>query len=172
MTKWDKSKWLNSFMIGLGIIVLLFGISFLLLYTTNRPNYRDIKKAYSKLQIPSDWKLVSERADNGVWGLFCWKDAKSNCPNLAAEYTTAQIRNKSSVEAMTILNSVVSGAGYKLDKVDANNIYCTDLKIKNNDHFCFVSASIDKIMIHISLTTKSLDNKNGSWAKIIINKRP
>jgi hypothetical protein len=73
---------------------------------------------------------------------------------------------------MSVLNKIISGTGYKLDRVDAKNVYCTDLKIKNNDYLCFVTASKDKIMIHMSLTNKSLENKDGNWAKIIINKKP
>jgi predicted negative regulator of RcsB-dependent stress response len=51
------------------ILAVLAGITLVgwLYYESQRPNYNDLQKAYSQLEIPSDWKLVSQSDNKGTW---------------------------------------------------------------------------------------------------------
>lgn len=161
---------LNTFLIVVGVFIL-FGALFLTWqYFKNKPNYRDLKKEYSKMQIPSDWQLVGESSNKGTWGLFCWQLEGSECPHIIYEYKSGMI-TKTASNIMNELEQMITKQGYVIEK-DDYGLRCTEKNINNENYSCFVVGSREKIVVSVGLYSKNADGDNGNWANITLNKKP
>lgn len=122
------------------VLVLFFFVSLVMLwlYASNKPNYNDLNKAYNKLNIPSDWKLVSESSKKGTMGMFCFGGISdtSPCPIIYKRYTSPIVENKIDVNN---INNILAGYGNgyvenyeNCFSPTTNAYYCTAKGIKNN----------------------------------------
>ena len=73
---------------GIFVVFLLLGFWY---YQSRRPNYRDLEKAYSELQIPADWTLENSSSNKGTLGLFCWQLEGEACPYLNNQYANKSV---------------------------------------------------------------------------------
>lgn len=138
-------------MMLVGSVVIVLGLVFVLLYFTNRPNYRDLQKEYERVStfIPADWELVSESNNKGTWGLFCLDVGDDTpCPTLEKLHNS-----KSSIdpdEDKKIVQSLLNNANY----VIANTRWskCTLDIVSSEKYFCYAEGSKDNIALLISIS--------------------
>ncbi len=84
-----KNKKIPLVVLIIVCLVIVFATGLIwLYYQSQRPNYRDLEKAYNQLQIPSDWKQVSEYKVTGYEGMFCFTAGIDEaCPKLDKTYS-------------------------------------------------------------------------------------
>lgn len=151
--------------VALVVLVTFFVISLLILwlYASNKPNYRDLDKAYNKLNIPSDWQLVSQSSNKGLGGMFCSSGTTdtSPCPVLSKEFKIKYIKYDQ-IYFNQIFNELFSSySESKNANVNCNNI-------GENDYRCYKEFTHENISIYSSVSSLDSKGKNGSWATIVI----
>ena len=132
---------------ALVIIAIAFGllvIFFTWQYFINRPNYRDLRREYSKLVLPSDWQLVSESGNKGVWGLFCWQIEGSECPYVGSKYSSKSHLNPK--EDKSILDKIADSAGFVITERIYKHCELTDDK-----YYCGVKAKNKNFSLEVSI---------------------
>jgi hypothetical protein len=148
------------FLVGL-VILLLLGF---LYYQSQRPNYRDLEKAFNELTIPEGWKEVSSSSNQGTWGLFCWQIEGEACPYKIVEYSRP---NDSVEKKIDLVQSSLRSDGYSNVKFDDNN--CNQSKINKNNYFCKVTAEKNGIRLAISINSQESKGKPGNYAYISLS---
>jgi hypothetical protein len=152
------------FLAGL-VILLLLGFIY---YQMQRPNYRDLEKAFNELQVPESWQEVSSSSNKGTWGLFCWQIEGEECPYKTVVYKREpiigynELQNKIK-QSITMLEQ----SGYKFKQ--SENIYCDELQFNNKDYLCEVSA--DKNGKEVTITYRSTDamQNKGDFVSVSIS---
>ncbi len=153
------------FFIGL-FILLLVGF---LYYQSQRPNYRDLEKAFSELQVPEGWQEVSSSGNKGTWGLFCWQIEGEECPYKIVNYSRSQYNLQEVVNQLSEIKNVLNDQGYsdaviKLDK-------CTDSSINNLDYYCNITASNGSIEVYYEINSKNPQGLVGNFSSIVIARK-
>jgi hypothetical protein len=152
------------FLIAAAVLIILIALFFTWQFYANRPNYRDLKKEYSKLVIPSNWVLESRNDEKGVAGLFCWGIDNSSCPNISSQYNSKDAPNP--VDDKALLNNIVKNLGYE-PKIEVNNncvvsstnYSCSARGVKNN-YAIVVSVGFEN-NINKKIMTILLGQKSG-----------
>jgi hypothetical protein len=143
------SVW-KSILVISAIILAVIALLFVWQYFINRPNYYDLKREYSKLTIPSNWKLVNRDDNKGVLGLFCWGIDDSSCPSISESFVSNEPLN-SSLD-MSVITNIATRSGYDIKTIDVKN--CID----NNDvYVCGIKAvkTNDALVINIGKNSSS-----------------
>jgi hypothetical protein len=144
---------------GVGLLILLL-VGFLY-YQSQRPNYRDLEKAFNELTIPEGWQEVSSSSNKGTWGLFCWQIEGEECPYKIVEY---QYQPGFMADKIDLLKQTLQSQGYSSVIFDETN--CTQSKIDENNYFCKVTAEKNNIRLAISLNSQDSKAKPGNYAYI------
>ena len=148
------------FLVGL-IVLLLLGF---LYYQSQRPNYRDLEKAFNELTVPEGWQEVSSSSNQGTWGLFCWQIEGEACPYKIVEYSRSNDTVEKKIES---LQASLQSDGYSTVNFDNSN--CTQSKISENNYFCKVTAEKKGIRIAISVNSQDSRGKPGNYAYISLS---
>jgi hypothetical protein len=148
-------------------IVCILALIFVLLYFTNRPNYRDLQKEYQKISIPADWQLVSESSNKGTWGLFCLGVDDSSCPYINNEFTVSTYPNSAS-DVIQSLQKIVSDAGYSLR--DEPQDKCNDFYLQEKEYVCGAVGGNNNIEFYVDLSSSDSRGESGSWASIRLSR--
>jgi hypothetical protein len=99
------------------ILAVLAGIALVgwLYYESKRPNYNDLQKAYSRLEIPSDWKLTKEYSVTGYRKMFCFTAGIDEaCPVLNKTYENAFNTNKDPVADISLARKIIDSGGFTI----------------------------------------------------------
>lgn len=133
------------------VIVFATGLVWLY-YQSQRPNFRDLEKAYNQLQIPSDWKQVSEYKVTGYKGMFCFTAGIDEaCPVLIRSFhpdsknKTHEINSYlSNINVKNIIKNSCTGINQNCKVVyKDNDIYTTIITESDN-------INVEKINIYVS----------------------
>jgi hypothetical protein len=147
----SASAWKPVLVITGGCVVL-FLVVFGFLYYTNKPNYRDLEKEYSKLSIPSDWKLVGQDFEKGVFGFLCIQ-VDTACPAIYSQY-----RDSSSISSnkdLLTINNIFLKSNILIKKRLLDD--CKEYR--GDKYYCRVEGSHQKIGIIISVGSNSRGEK-------------
>jgi hypothetical protein len=156
---------------ALVIIAIAFGllvIFFTWQYFVNRPNYRDLRREYSKLVLPSDWQLISESGNKGAWGLFCWGIDDSSCPYINSNYSRAAIDSKTPDQIIDAMQAVITKNGYTLIKGTYQK--CSQNEIQNENYACGATGYKDSVELHVSIDSTDSKGNKGNWAGLFLSK--
>ena len=135
---------LKPILIISGVTLAVIALFFAWQYAINRPNYRDLKREYSKLSIPSDWKLVSESDNKGVLGLFCWQIEGSECPYAGLQYSATTPPSPAIDNA--VISKIVQSGDFQI--IETNNNHCV---VETDNYYCSVSAKKNKMSLDVSI---------------------
>ncbi len=164
-----KPTWRRFAIIG-GVVVATIAIVFVVLYFSNRPNYRDLQKEYQRISafIPSDWRLVSESSNKGTWGLFCLQVEGPECPYYIAEFSRNPLTTTSPSSITTQLQKPLIDAGLSL--IDNTYQKCSTEDIRNDDYSCIAGGYIGDVEVYLSVDSTNARGVIGSWSRISIGK--
>jgi hypothetical protein len=152
------------FLSGL-VILLLLGFIY---YQMQRPNFRDLEKAFSELQVPEGWQEVSSSSNEGTWGLFCWQIEGEECPYKTVVYKREPIIGYNELQNKIKQSiAMLEQSGYRFKQ--SENIYCDELQFNNKDYLCEVSA--DKNGKEVTITYRSTDamQNKGDFVSVSIS---
>lgn len=173
MNKKNQPKSKKNILIGIGIALaiylLIIGAAFAY-YQSQRPNFRDLEKAFNELNIPEDWQQVSSSQNSGTWGLFCWQLEGEACPYKITTYTRGVANNYDDIKTrVDNIELQLVNLGY--DK--ALNVYqkCTQEDFFNNDYNCGAGGVKDGTRLVVSLFSNNEKNSlKGNYASISLSK--
>jgi hypothetical protein len=153
-----------------GAIVCVLALIFVLLYFTNRPNYRDLQKEYQRISafIPADWQLVSESSNKGTWGLFCLQVEGSECPHLIAEYSRDSIASQDLLTVTEKLQNILTSSGFTI--LDDSYQKCTSDDIGNDDYTCSATGFRGDIKASLNIDSSDSQGTSGNWSYISLRK--
>lgn len=148
-TSWfSRNKTVVFILVGSFVVLVLLGF---LYYQSQRPNYRDLEKEFSTLQIPADWELVSESSSKGWKGLFCFTaKIDETCPYLEVNYQNSVKLDPDSDKKL--LTTLASEAGYSTSDVNYENC-----NLSAEKYYCILFA--EKNGINARLSVSSVDNE-------------
>jgi hypothetical protein len=152
------------FLVGV-VVLLLLGFVY---YQSQRPNYRDLEKAFNELQVPEGWQEVSSSSNKGTWGLFCWQIEGEECPYLTVVYKREPIigyneLQKKIKQTITMLEQ----SGYKIKQPE--NIYCDEPQFNNADYLCEVSAEKNSKRVSITYRSSDATQNKGDFVSVSIS---
>jgi hypothetical protein len=151
------------FLAGL-VILLLLGFIY---YQMQRPNYRDLEKAFNELQVPEGWQEVSSSSNEGTWGLFCWQIEGEECPYKIIEYKIDAINHESIYSQLDDTSEILKSRGY--GNVSIDNTKCTEADFNGNKYSCKVIGTSGDIRVAISINSQAGDGAEGSYAYISLS---
>ncbi len=148
---WAKNKFIVLVVAACLVAFVLFGF---LYYQSQRPNYRDLEKEFSNLQIPSNWQLVSESSSKGWMGLFCFTSGIDEaCPYKDVLFSLSS-DEKNSQSDIAFLSQIESTGGFS--NVDKNLANCS----KNvENYYCIYFAEKGKIKLRLSIDSSDENKK-------------
>ena len=91
------------------LVVLVVIDWFVYPFVSLKPNYADVEATFNKLQIPSDWKLVSEGSNKGIAGRQCPIES-DGCFSKTTNYSTPSSVMREDVEQVVLSSGCVSAA--------------------------------------------------------------
>ncbi len=163
-TKQSKNGSAKWQIVALVLLIVFFVVSlmFLWLYASNKPNFRDLKQSYNKLNIPSDWQLVNEYNKTGTAGMFCLNNLSdtSPCPVLINEYKVPENTIDQILMTQTF-NEVFAN----FPSAESQEIQCSNLE-NSEGYDCKKIIEKNNIEITLSLSTVDSNGNTGSWAII------
>ena len=135
------------------VAVLLLGFWY---YQSQRPNYRDLEKAFNALNIPSDWELIGASTQKGLIGVLCiGQDIDITCPVLTK---TIRISDGSVKDDLEFLNALIADSGFTVISQQIES--CTN---NSDPYYCIVFARKNDIKIRASIS------KNASLKELTIS---
>lgn len=143
---WSRNK---KLIVVASIVLLAVVLLSFLFYQSQRPNYRDLEKEFSKLQIPGDWTLVQSDDKKGLGGRSCIGVASDvSCPILQRIYTTSKTTD------MSVPFNLLAPEGYTLQSKECfnppDNTSCKYVYFNNTYSLSFYSYSSQKnLMISV-----------------------
>jgi hypothetical protein len=151
---------------GVGLLILLL-VGFLY-YQSQRPNYRDLEKAFNELTIPEGWQEVSSSSNKGTWGLFCWQIEGEECPYKTVVYKREAILDYDELQnkikqSITMLEKL----GYTVKK--AENIYCDQIQFNNSEYLCEVSAEKNGKEATVTYRSSDAMQNKGDFVSVSIS---
>ncbi len=153
------------FLAGL-VILLLLGFIY---YQMQRPNYRDLEKAFNELQVPEGWQEVSSSSNEGTWGLFCWQIEGEECPYKIVNYSRSQYNLQEVVDQLSEIKNVLNDQGYSDAFINLDK--CTDSSINNSDYNCNITASNGSIEVYYEINSKNPQGQVGNFSSIVITRK-
>ncbi len=139
-----------------------------LYYESQRPNYNDLQKAYNQLEIPSDWKLVSQSDNKGTWGKFCWQIGGESCPYLQAEFKRNPVTSQSEVSKIIMdIGDTLSAQSYTVN----TNSYqkCSEKEFNEQTYTCSISGVKNGIEVYYSIDAVNSKGTKGDFAHISVS---
>jgi hypothetical protein len=153
----------------LGVIFLAIIVIFAWQYFAGRPNYRDLEKEYKLISanIPSDWTLVSQSSNKGLFGLFCLQIEGSECPHIIYEYRVGSPL-ADPLQMLSVTKDVVlsSGLSYLSDTFKK----CEEPDVSSRNFTCSSGGHSGGVFANVSLTNKNSAGEDGQWAFISISR--
>jgi hypothetical protein len=129
------------FLVGL-VILLLLGFIY---YQMQRPNYRDLEKAFSELNIPQDWMLEDKGGVSGWKGLFCFTAGIDEaCPVFGASFSKKD--DIDPVDDMALIGNMIEPTRFRVIEKDYN-----DCNIMAEKYYCSVLTTSAGIRLHIGI---------------------
>jgi hypothetical protein len=120
------------FLVGL-VILLLIGFVY---YQSQRPNYRDLEKAFNELQVPEGWQEVRRYSVTGYKGLFCFTAGlDESCPVLDRAFSNGQ-QALDPTKDMELVRSSLDETKFTI--TDINNENC---RLDAEKYYCSIEAS-------------------------------
>jgi hypothetical protein len=152
---------------GVGLLILLL-VGFLY-YQSQRPNYRDLEKAFNELTIPEGWQEVSSSSNKGAWGLFCWQIEGEECPYKIVNYSRGQVNRQGAIDQLSIIKDELSKIGYS-DTV-MNLDLCTEDLIKMSDYNCNILSSKNSVEVYYEINSKNPQGQKGNYSSLVITRK-
>ncbi len=129
------------FLVGL-IVLILLGF---LYYQSQRPNYRDLEKAFNQLDIPNDWQMVSKGGFSGWKGLFCFNAGiDEECPIFFAKFS--KIEDIDSKQDTDLLGQIIEPTRFRV--IEKNYDECNILA---ENYYCTVTTTSAGIKLTLSI---------------------
>ena len=165
----SKKKILVVVGVAVAIYLVIVGVAWAY-YQSQRPNYRDLEKAFNELNIPEDWQEVSSSKNSGTWGLFCWQIEGEACPYKITTYSRETATNYDDIKTrVAYIEQQLVNLGYD----NASNVYqkCSREDFINNDYHCGVGGVKDGTRLVVSLFSNNEKNSlKGNYASISLSK--
>lgn len=165
-TKQSKNGSAKWQIVALVLLIVFFVVSlmFLWLYASNKPNFRDLKQAYNKLNIPSDWQLVNEYNKTGTAGMFCLNNLSdtSPCPVLSKEFKTQSVITDQILLTQTFNEIFSNFSNAKIEEIECTNIG------ESEYYRCFKEIIINKTSLYVSVSNINSKSEKGSWGTVVI----
>lgn len=129
------------FLVGL-IVLLLLGF---LYYQSQRPNYRDLEKAFNELTIPEGWKLEKTDGVEGWKGLSCFNAGIDEaCPIFFAKFT--KLEDIDSKQDTDLFGQIIESTRFRV--IEKNYDECNILA---ENYYCTVTATSAGIKLTLSI---------------------
>ena len=153
------------FLVGL-IVLLLLGF---LYYQSQRPNYRDLEKAFNELTVPEGWQEVSSSSNQGTLGLFCWQIEGEACPYKIVNYSRNQDSLQGIVDQLGTVQNQMSNLGYT--DISINLDRCNEVLIKSSDFNCNITSTKGAVEVYYEINGKSPQGQAGNYASVVITRK-
>lgn len=141
-----KSKKIILVVVGVAVAIYLVivGVAWAY-YQSQRPNYRDLEKAFNELNIPEDWQKTREYKVTGYKGLFCFNTGiDEDCPVLDTSFSRT-IQNNPQKD-IQLMEDVIANSGFVISNQNLNN--CSN---ESEKYYCIVNAKKGKIKMRLEL---------------------
>lgn len=150
MKKKNRPKSKKNILIGIGIALaiylLIIGAAFAY-YQSQRPNFRDLEKAFNELNIPEDWQKTKVYKVTGYKGLFCFNTGiDEGCPVLDTSFDRP-LQNNPQID-IQLMEDVMSNSGFVINNQNLNN--CSKASKK---YYCIANAKKGNIKMRLELYT-------------------
>jgi len=153
------------FLVGL-IVLLLLGF---LYYQSQRPNYRDLEKAFNELTIPEGWQEVSSSSNQGTWGLFCWQIEGEACPYITKVYARENVSDYNKLQSrLEEIKQSLLQLGY--NPVASEQEYCSEIQVNQNDYICSIKLSKRGKSVYIAFRSSDANQVKGDFVTVSISR--
>lgn len=87
---------------GLFLLIVSMVIVDLFVYpfTSDKPNYADVERAFDKIVIPEDWEEISSRENKGIKGRACDPFDKSGCFSKSKTFKVPYVVNSDNINVL------------------------------------------------------------------------
>lgn len=162
----SKKKILVVVGVAVAIYLVIVGVAWAY-YQSQRPNYRDLEKAFNELNIPEDWQEVSSSKNEGTWGLFCWQIEGETCPYLTQVFSrTNQTQDNIDILLNEVKNNFIN-SGYTIKSF--SNEKCRAEYISSIEYSCSIIAAKNNIEVYYDVRGSDQQGQPGSFATIVVS---